>query len=291
MVKSMDSPILLCSDLDRTLLPNGPAPESPPARPLLRALARHAALHLAYVSGRDLRLLQQAMAEYQLPVPRYAIGDVGTTIYRVTGDEWQPWPAWDEEIGPDWQGMTGSRLAPLLAHLPSLRLQEEAKQNRWKLSYYAPADADRRELFAHIQERLQGEGVRANLIWSVDDLTHQGLLDILPAAASKLHAIRFLLQQQGYAEDNTVFAGDSGNDLPVLASGLQAILVRNARDEVRAEAVAAAERNGVRARLYLAQGGLLGMNGNYSAGVLEGLVHFLPQTRPWLEAAWQRLNA
>jgi hypothetical protein len=26
-----------------------------------------------------------------------------------------------------------------------------------------------------------------------------------------------------------------------------------------------------------------GMNGNYSAGVLEGLVHFLPHMRKWLE--------
>ena len=31
--------ILLCSDLDRTLIPNGTQPESPQARPLLRSLA------------------------------------------------------------------------------------------------------------------------------------------------------------------------------------------------------------------------------------------------------------
>ena len=36
-------------------------------------------------------------------------------------------------------------------------------------------------------------------------------------------------------------------------------------------------------RLYLAGGGLLGMNGNYSAGVLEGIVHFMPQTAAWLD--------
>lgn len=37
--------------------------------------------------------------------------------------------------------------------------------------------------------------------------------------------------------------------------------------------------------LYLTQGGLLGMNGNYSAGVLEGLVHYLPHTLAWLQDA------
>ncbi len=28
---------------------------------------------------------------------------------------------------------------------------------------------------------------------------------------------------------------------------------------------------------------LLGMNGSYGAGVLEGLVHFLPHTQKWLQ--------
>ena len=35
--------------------------------------------------------------------------------------------------------------------------------------------------------------------------------------------------------------------------------------------------------LYLAHGGLAGMNGNYSAGILEGVAHFIPETRLWLE--------
>jgi hypothetical protein len=26
----------------------------------------------------------------------------------------------------------------------------------------------------------------------------------------------------------------------------------------------------------------MGMNGNYSAGILEGVAHFLPQSRPWM---------
>ena len=34
---------------------------------------------------------------------------------------------------------------------------------------------------------------------------------------------------------------------------------------------------------HLARGGLLGMNGNYGGGVLEGLVHFLPETVEWLQ--------
>jgi len=34
--------------------------------------------------------------------------------------------------------------------------------------------------------------------------------------------------------------------------------------------------------LYLAQGNFMGMNGNYSAGILEGVVHYIPQTENWI---------
>jgi hypothetical protein len=34
--------------------------------------------------------------------------------------------------------------------------------------------------------------------------------------------------------------------------------------------------------LYVAQGGYLGMNGNYSAGILEGLAHYWPEVDTWL---------
>ena len=34
--------------------------------------------------------------------------------------------------------------------------------------------------------------------------------------------------------------------------------------------------------LYIARGGFMGMNGNYSAGILEGFVHFIPQAAAWL---------
>lgn len=277
--------ILLCSDLDRTILPNGHQEESPQARPLLRELAAHPQVHLAYVSGRSRDLLQEAIRKYAIPVPDYAIGDVGTTIYEIRNNTWRLWQAWHTEIGPDWQGVTWERLAPLFADITELTLQEEEKQNTFKLSYYAPTGVDRAALLAEVKKRLAADNIRANLIFSIDEVKDRAFLDILPAAANKLHAITFLMARKGFRRQHTVFAGDSGNDLPVLASGLQAVLVRNATDEVRAEALRLAERQGALASLYCAQGDFLAMNGNYAAGVLEGLAHFIPQTADWLAAA------
>ena len=281
----MTEPLLLCSDLDRTLLPNGSQPESPLARPLLRALAERPEVTLAYVSGRDLRLLQEAVAEYGLPTPDYAIGDVGTTLYRVRDGSWEPSPEWAAEIAPDWAGRSRGELAACLEEVAGLEPQEPEKQNTFKLSYYTPAEVERDALLAEVGARLAPLGVRTSLIWSVDEAVGTGLLDVLPAGATKVHAVRFLMRLLGLAERRTVFSGDSGNDLPVVTSGLQAVLVRNAHPDVVAEAQRELAGQGLGERLYVARGGLLGMNGNYAAGALEGLTHFLPETRAWLVQA------
>ena len=274
--------VVLCTDLDRTVIPNGDQPESPQARPLLHRFAARRESTLVYVTGRDRGLLQDAIRDYDLPVPDYAIGDVGTTIYRVRGDEWQTLDAWSQEIAPDWKGSDGTDLAERLRGIDGLRLQEDAKQNQFKLSYYGPEDPKPAALIAEVRRRLEAEGIRASLIWSIDEQAHCGLLDVLPASANKRHAIEFLMREQGFADRQTVFAGDSGNDLEVLVSGMQAVLVRNAPPDVREEAERRVKEAGYPDRLYLARGGFLGMNGHYSAGVLEGVAHFLPHIRDWL---------
>ncbi|MCD6733233.1 MAG: HAD-IIB family hydrolase [Burkholderiaceae bacterium] len=273
----MSERLLLCSDLDRTLLPNGLQPESPQARPLLRSLAVRPELILAYVSGRHLALIEQAIAEYGLPRPQFAVGDVGTSIYRSVGGEWRLWDQWSQHIATDWAGHPAGDLARLFADIEIIALQEPEKQNRFKLSYYADPTHDHAALLADMHRRLRDRGVRASLVWSVDETTPVGLLDVLPASATKLGAVRFLMAELGIDETRTLFAGDSGNDLPVLTSGIPAVLVANATPEVRGAAESAAQAAGHADRLYVARGGFLGMNGNYAAGVLEGLAHFHPQ--------------
>ena len=59
----MNNNILLCSDMDRTVLPNGVQDESPRVRSVLRLLVERPEIQLAYVSGRDKRLIQKAITE------------------------------------------------------------------------------------------------------------------------------------------------------------------------------------------------------------------------------------
>jgi sucrose-6-phosphatase len=268
---------LLCTDLDRTLIPNGPSPICPTAAGLFRQLAAREELSLAYVTGRHRALIESAMAEFDLPDPDFAIADVGASMYEVTTQGWRSWRMWEEHIAPDWRGMNSEGLRKLLRKLPELRLQEREKQAPFKLSYYVPLEADSRAWTELIGQRLLREGIHANLIWSIDELAGIGLLDVLPQSAGKLNAIRFLMKRHDFSVQSTVFAGDSGNDLDVLLSEIPAVLVANAAPEIKTYMAQAKPE-----ALHIANGAYLGMNGNYSAGILEGVAHFWPEMNAWL---------
>ncbi len=270
-------PFLLCTDLDRTLIPNGFQPESALARERFKCLARQKEITLVYVTGRSRALIEQAIEDYDLPQPDFAIADVGSTIYRIDASGWQQWEEWEVHIAQDWQILAHDHLSRLLNTFPELQLQEPEKQTPHKLSFYVPLETDVQELLGKITAQLDQAGINANLIWSIDEAAEIGLLDILPAKANKLHAIRFLMQQNGFGNDNTVFAGDSGNDMDVLLSDIPSVLVANANTEVKKQAMHANIDT-----LYVARGDYLGMNGNYAAGILEGVTHYLPEVNTWL---------
>jgi len=276
--------------MDRTILPNGDQEESSDVRSVLRLLVERPEIHIAYVSGRDKNLIQEAITEYDLPFPEYAVGDVGTTIYELTGNNWTPWEDWFREIAKDWNGLESEDLTGILKGFDNLKLQEPEKQNRFKLSYYADKNANDRQLVDQIQAYLSKQKLSSRIIWSVDEQRNSGLVDILPQRASKLHAIRYLMDQKGYRKSKVVFCGDSGNDLNVLTSDIRAVLVKNASEDVRLEALESVVKNGRAETLYMAKGDFMGMNGNYTAGVLEGLAHFELDVRPWIEEAVHRLG-
>jgi len=275
--------LLLCTDLDRTLLPNGAQPESPEAREHFFQIASRPEVTLAYVSGRDKYLVEEAISDYDLPQPDFIIGDVGSSIYHVdSGNNWQLEKNWQEQIAPDWGNKTHGDLKELLKGLRDLTIQPESKQNNFKLSYYVSLDADHQLLLSKVRQRLDQAEVRASLIWSVDEPNDIGLLDVLPESATKLHAIEALMNQHGFTVDNTIFSGDSGNDIEVLISHIRSVLVNNSQTEVRQLAQELTISNQNEKALYIARGNFMGMNGNYAAGILEGIAYYYPETKNWM---------
>jgi HAD superfamily hydrolase (TIGR01484 family) len=278
--------ILLATDLDRTLLPNGAQAESPLARVRFRRLTERPEICLVYVTGRHQALVRDAIETYELPRPHFVIADVGTSLYEVRADGWYREDAWQQHIIRDWNGCGHEALAALIGTVPGLHLQEVSQQGACKLSYYAPPLPAPGTLLAQVRRPLESAGVHASLVWSVDETASTGLLDILPACAGKYPALDYLRTKLDIPLARTVFAGDSGNDMSVLVSRIPSVLVANADAAVRAEAMSRTDA----ASLYLARGGLFGMNGNYSAGILEGVGHFLPQTRAWMTLSGEQAD-
>ena len=81
--------LLLCTDLDRTLLPNGLQKESPGARQSFARLAALPSVRTVYVTGRDPALVDDAIRSWVVPVPDLLIADVGTTIASPAGTAWE----------------------------------------------------------------------------------------------------------------------------------------------------------------------------------------------------------
>lgn len=229
-------PILICTDLDRTLLPNGAAPESQAARGRFAAVASRPEVSLAYVTGRHRALVEEAIEQYSLPLPQFMIGDVGTTIYELEGDVWRLSSSWSSELTTVWTPAIRAELARRLREIPELRPQEESKQGEFKLSFYTPSGVEPEGWRGEVERRLAELGSEVRLVSSLDETSREGLLDVLPRQAGKLPAMEFLIQQLGMRRTRTLFAGDSGNDMEVLTSNIPAVLVLNAAEEIRRQA-------------------------------------------------------
>lgn len=273
--------LLLCCDMDRTVMPNGAAPEHPHARVRFRRLCAHPDVRLVYVTGRHQALVESAIAEFDLPQPDFAITDVGSRVCGLEHGEWFDLSGWQQLISQDWDGYQHADLAASLENIDGLILQEPSKQNAFKLSFYAPFESDEHALCQRVQKQLNSLGVQCNLIWSLDEPAQTGLLDVLPARADKLQALLYLKNAYHPEAGQIVFAGDSGNDLAVLTSPINSVLVNNASADLKKRLQSQAL---VDASLYLADDpDNLGMNGNYTAGVLDGVWHFIPALRSFLE--------
>jgi len=274
----MVKPLLLCCDLDRTVLPNGLQPQSPQAMDQFKAFAAHPDVTIAYVTGRNRALTESAIIKWDLPRPAVVATDVGSTIYTIgPSQKWEPWQDWYDIIKQDWNGKSIQDMAIALNDIPSIALQPDDRQTEFKLCYVAPPESNAQELQSEIQRRLADMRVRADVIWSIDETIPIGLIDIVPCRATKLGAIQHIMSRLGFDLENTMFAGDSGNDLPALTSPIKAVLVKNATADVRETALKLSKENHETDTLYLAHGGFHDMNGMYTAGILEGVNHFFPE--------------
>jgi len=115
--------------------------------------------------------------------------------------------------------------------------------------------------------------VKVDIIFSIDPIKKVGLIDILPQSVNKASALEFLRKRLSVSKNDIVYCGDSGNDIIPLTSGYKSILVKNAKDKIKDTVSKINYDLGNIDKLYIAKGNEK-MNGNYSSGIIEGLLKF-----------------
>ena len=221
---------ILATDLDRTLLPNGNWPADEQAISLFNRLTGEHDVLVVYVTGRNLSLTERAIEEFGVRRPDVLCGDVGTTIRQHHDGQWHFDQGWNELIhtaSPHWDT---TAIKAAVADVDGLREQEAEHLNPFKQSYYV--DHGRREtILAAVDERVKGRFDEV-IVYSFDSRDGKGLLDILPASATKRTALEYAAEKFNQPKQEVVFCGDSGNDVFPLTAGFSGVLVRNADEQL-----------------------------------------------------------
>ncbi len=266
---------VLASDLDGTLIPIADDPQSvADLRTLSQLLSTHD-VPLIFVTGRGAKSVQNAIDEFRLPEPAWILCDVGTSIYRrdesgrfVPVEEYRTHlneiisPAQLESFRRRFTGIDG------------LTLQEGGHQAPFKLSYYA-SPSHVAALVAHLRDLVNQAGIPCSVVHSTDTITGRGYIDVLPDGVSKASALRWWADHTNQDLDTVLFAGDSGNDLPVFEAGRSSIIVANAESAIARMAYDAHRQASWTRRLFFA-------SKTATSGVLEGCRWFelFPDANP-----------
>lgn len=262
---------ILATDLDRTLLPNGEWKGDDEAIRLFNELTEKHDVLVVYVTGRNLDLTENAIEEYGVRFPDVLCGDVGTSIRKYENGEWKfddGWVAHVKGASPRWDA---AAIREAVAGVDGMREQEGEHLNQFKQSYYVEHDK-KDAVLSHVHELVEGKFDEV-IIYSFDSQDGKGLLDFLPASATKQTALEYVAEEYESAKEDVVFCGDSGNDIFPLTAGFCGVLVRNA-DTQLVENVKEAMKDKPDLKVYFAKGDFKKLNGYYTSGVIEGAYYY-----------------
>lgn len=262
---------ILATDLDRTLLPNGSWEGDSQAIDLFNDLTAQQDVLVVYVTGRNLNLTENAIKEFGVRYPDVLCGDVGTSIRKYENGEWkldEGWVARVKHASPRWDA---AAIREAVAGVDGMREQESEHLNQFKQSYYVN-HAEKDAVLREVDELVKGIFDEV-IIYSFDSLDGKGLLDFLPASATKQTALEYVAEEFGANKEEVVFCGDSGNDIFPLTAGFSGVLVKNADEQLVVNVKKALDEN-PDLKVYFAKGGFQGLSGYYTSGVIEGAYHY-----------------
>ncbi len=207
---------LLMSDIDGTLTGDAGG-----AAAFSAWRTAHPDWTFAISTGRCLSDARAALAEWDLPEPDVFVTSVGTEIhYAGPGGTLLPDALYAQRLAAGWRP---DAIADVLRGLPGLEPQRGIEQRRFKRSYLSDTPGMARE----VERLLRDVGLRARVVFS-----HGRMIDIVPLAAGKGMALDHVRRVLKIPQIRSRVAGDSGNDLCLLTSGVAGVVPANHTDEL-----------------------------------------------------------
>lgn len=249
----MPNPTVLASDIDNTLTGDAVSLDALSGR--LSDLRARRLLVLLLVTGRRLEQVIEGWRDEGLPDADAVVSQVGTEIYLPPyGPDDAPLAEWDERLR---RHFDREEALGFLEGIEGLEMQPDRFNTPLKVSCYLDEAPDPDAAADVVRQRVRRAGNGYQVVWSSGRD-----LDILPSAAGKGNAIRYLIERLNLSPERVLVAGDSGNDTSMFDAFHHGIVVANAQSELRDYAAARSDDG-----LYVA-------SRPYAAGVAEGLEHF-----------------
>jgi sucrose-6F-phosphate phosphohydrolase len=244
---SKDAIRLFASDIDGTLL--GKLDASRAFRETWESLPEKTRPLLCYNTGRMLDDTIALVDDGVLPAPDYLICGVGTLIHDFRNK--RELKSFQSILEDGWDLAEVEKTVRLV--FPNAEKQPDYHQTAYKSSWFLHHAGE--DDLQRLDEALEQARLSINIVYS-----SSRDLDVLPKCADKGNSLSWLLKDLGIAREQTVVAGDTGNDSAmILKKGVKGIVVGNAQPELL-EAV-------IGRKAYLAEE-------CFADGVLEGLIHY-----------------
>jgi sucrose-phosphate synthase len=234
---------LIISDLDNTL--DGDDEALGEFVAMLHDGGNHVGFGIA--TGRRLDDVMAWIEEKNLPRPDVLAAAVGTELYY--GKNLAIDAGWRRQISAFWRP---DEVRRVLDTIEGLAPQPDHEQTEFKVSY--EIDPKVAPSVQRIRRLLREAGLRVKVILSLGIF-----LDIVPIRGGSDLSIRYLAYRWGFAPEQLLIAGDSGNDEGMLKGRTLGVVVGNYSSEL--------EKLRKLPRIYFAKG-------KHARGIIEGVEYY-----------------
>ena len=238
--KAKQAEFVLATDLDGTFL-GGSEAERDQLYHLVRT--HREKMLLIFLTGRSVDATLPVLGDQLIPSPDILVADVGATV--VDGRTLESIHEIQTAILERWPGEQA--IIETLESFDQIERQPVPQSNR--VSYYIEESGFSDELKAAIEK------LKCTFIFSDGKY-----LDLLPQGVSKGTTLELIAQTLSVPTSNILAAGDTLNDFSLLSCSTRAVVVCNAKDDLK-ERIPESER-------------VFHANKNGAGGILEALEHF-----------------